>query len=256
MDKNLVLIKIGGNVLNKFSLFLSFIKDLYDKGYDFVFLHGGGNEINYWMERFGLEPKFVKGRRVTDENTLKIVEMVLSGEIQGRVISRKLKSRVKVVGLNGKSIFNCRKLFIDGIDLGYVGEVVGVEVSAIEKLLEERYIIVTTSLGIDEQGNSYNVNADSAALALGVHLKVERLIFCTDVPGIILKQNGEEVVLNKLSVEEAKRLIEIGEVFGGMIPKLESAIVAIENGVKTVQIWGGLDFSKAWNMEEGTLIYK
>jgi len=82
------------------------------------------------------------------------------------------------------------------------------------------------------------------------------LIFCTDVPGIILKQNGEEVVLNKLSVEEAKRLIEIGEVFGGMIPKLESAIVAIENGVKTVQIWGGLDFSKAWNMEEGTLIYK
>jgi len=254
--KGLILVKIGGNTLSKLSLFLSFIKTLYELGYDFVLLHGGGNEINSWMEKLGFEPKFVKGRRITDENTLKIVEMVLSGDIQGKVISEVKKAGLKVLGLNGKSIFKCEKLIIDNIDLGYVGEVVEVDVLPIRRLLEERYVVVTTSLGMDESGVSYNINADSAALALGISLKVDRLIFCTDVPGVILREDDKDKVLNKLSIEEAKKLIEEEKVFGGMIPKLESAIRAIENGVKTVQIWGGVDFSRAWNMEEGTLVYK
>lgn len=257
MDRKKVsLIKIGGNVLVKFPLFLSFIKKLWEESYNFVLLHGGGNEINYWMEKLGLEPKFVKGRRVTDKDTLKIVEMVLSGDIQGRIIAEMIREKIKVIGINGKSIFKCKKLIIDDMDLGYVGDVVNVETLPVEKLLDYNYIVVTSSIGVDEEGNSYNVNADSAALSLGIHLQVSRLIFCTDVPGIILKKGEEEIVLNKVSVNEAKELIKTGKITGGMIPKVEAAITAIERGIDIVQIWGGDNFEKAWNMNEGTVFYK
>lgn len=257
MDRKKVsLIKIGGNVLVKFPLFLSFIKKLWEESYNFVLLHGGGNEINYWMEKLGLVPKFVKGRRVTDKDTLKIVEMVLSGDIQGRIIAEMMREKIKVVGLNGKSVFKCKKLTVDNIDLGYVGDVVSVETLPIEKLLENNYIVVTSSIGVDEEGNSYNINADSAALSLGTFLHVGRLIFCTDVPGIILKEGEKETVLNRVSVNEVKRLIELGKITGGMIPKVEAAITAIENGIDIVQIWGGDNFEKAWNMDEGTIFYK
>lgn len=255
-NKKVSLIKIGGNVLNKFPLFLSFIKKLWEDNYSFVLLHGGGNEINYWMKKLGLEPKFIKGRRVTDEDTLKIVEMVLSGEIQGRIIANMRKEGIKVIGINGKSIFNCKKLIIDDIDLGYVGEVVNVETLPIEKLLENNYVVVTSSIGVDDQGNSYNINADTAALSLGISLKVNRLIFCTDVPGVILNEGGREVVLNRVSIIEAQELIKNGKVTGGMIPKVEAAVNAIEKGVDIVQIWGGEIFERAWNMEEGTIFYK
>ncbi len=253
-ERKILLIKIGGSVFDKFTLFLSFIKKLYyEENYKIVLLHGGGNEISYWMKKLGIEPKFIKGRRVTDKETLKIVEMVLSGNVQGKIIADIKREGLKVVGVNGKSIFHCKKLIIDDIDLGYVGEVTRVETLPIEKLLENSYIVVTSSLGIDEEGNSYNINADSAALSLGVSLRVNRLIFCTDVPGIIVSEDGGERVLSKVSIEEARELITTGKVTGGMIPKVEAAITAIENGVDIVQIWGGSDFEKAWNMEEGTV---
>ncbi len=256
MDKrNINLIKIGGNLLNKLPLFLKEIKNLHDKGENFVLVHGGGKEINFWMEKFGLEPKFVKGRRVTDEETLKIVEMVLSGEIQGKVLSQMKKENIRAIGINGKSIFYCKKLYIDDIDLGYVGEVINVDLEPINALLEKRYVLVISSIGVDNEGNSYNINADTAALSLGVFLKVNRLIFCTDVPGVMIEEDGKEKVVKSLNVDNALELIKDGKITGGMIPKVESSLFAIKNGVEKVQIWGGDDFSKVWNYEEGTLFY-
>jgi len=249
------LIKIGGNILNKLPLFLSHIKALYEDGNNFIIIHGGGNEVSYWMKRLGAEPKFIRGRRITDESTLKIVEMVLSGEIQGRIISEMKRFGLNTIGINGKSIFYCKKLVFEEADLGFVGEVTDVEKEPILILLEKCYIPVISSIGVDRDGNTYNINADSAALALGISIPVERIIFCTDVPGIMVKRNGKDTLLPKTSTEEGKRLVESGEVSEGMIPKLESAISAIENGVKFVQIWGGDDFTKVWNFEEGTLFY-
>ena len=215
-----------------------------------VVVHGGGPEINKAMEKMGKKPEFVHGLRVTDEETLDIVEMVLAGKINGDIVSKLSKFGGKAVGLSGKSgriILAKKKLKkiktekgeeIE-VDLGRVGETVEVNTELLEILINNGYIPVVSPIGLDEKGNAYNLNADTVAGDIAGALKAEKLILITDVDGIMDDINNPETLHRKLTVSELKEMIEDGRIKGGMIPKAESALYALEHGVKSVHIING-----------------
>jgi len=212
-----------------------------------VVVHGGGPEINKAMEKMGKKPEFVHGLRVTDEETLDIVEMVLAGKINGDIVS---KFGGKAVGLSGKSgriILAKKKLKkiktekgeeIE-VDLGRVGETVEVNTELLEILINNGYIPVVSPIGLDEKGEAYNLNADTVAGDIAGALKAEKLILITDVDGIMDDINNPETLHRKLTASELKEMIEDGRIKGGMIPKAESALYALEHGVKSVHIING-----------------
>ena len=215
-----------------------------------VVVHGGGPEINKAMEKMGKKPEFVHGLRVTDEETLDIVEMVLAGKINGDIVSKLSKFGGKAVGLSGKSgriILAKKKLKkiktekgeeIE-VDLGRVGETVEVNTELLEILINNGYIPVVSPIGLDEKGNAYNLNADTVAGDIAGALKAEKLILITDVDGIMDDINNPETLHRKLTASELKEMIEDGRIKGGMIPKAESALYALEHGVKSVHIING-----------------
>ena len=215
-----------------------------------VVVHGGGPEINKAMEKMGKKPEFVHGLRVTDEETLDIVEMVLAGKINGDIVSKLSKYGGKAVGLSGKSgriILAKKKLKkiktekgeeIE-VDLGRVGETVEVNTELLEILINNSYIPVVSPIGLDEKGNAYNLNADTVAGDIAGALKAEKLILITDVDGIMDDINNPETLHRKLTASELKDMIEDGRIKGGMIPKAESALYALEHGVKSVHIING-----------------
>ena len=215
-----------------------------------VVVHGGGPEINKAMEKMGKKPEFVHGLRVTDEETLDIVEMVLAGKINGDIVSKLSKFGGKAVGLSGKSgriILAKKKLKkiktekgeeIE-VDLGRVGETVEVNTELLEILINNSYIPVVSPIGLDEMGEAYNLNADTVAGDIAGALKAEKLILITDVDGIMDDINNPETLHRKLTASELKEMIEDGRIKGGMIPKAESALYALEHGVKSVHIING-----------------
>ncbi|MEO2117207.1 MAG: acetylglutamate kinase [Methanocaldococcus sp.] len=215
-----------------------------------VVVHGGGPEINKAMEKMGKKPEFVHGLRVTDEETLDIVEMVLAGKINGDIVSKLSKFGGKAVGLSGKSgriILAKKKLKkiktekgeeIE-VDLGRVGETVEVNTELLEILINNGYIPVVSPIGLDEKGEAYNLNADTVAGDIAGALKAEKLILITDVDGIMDDINNPETLHRKLTASELKEMIEDGRIKGGMIPKAESALYALEHGVKSVHIING-----------------
>ncbi|ENN96291.1 acetylglutamate kinase [Methanocaldococcus villosus KIN24-T80] len=215
-----------------------------------VIVHGGGPEINRAMEKFGKKPEFIHGLRVTDEETLNIVEMVLTGKINGEIVSRIFKFGGKAVGLSGKSgriiLAKKKRKFIekDGkkveVDLGRVGETVEINTELLDILINNNYIPVISPIGIDEKGDAYNLNADTVAGDIASALKAEKLILITDVDGIMEDINDPSTVYKKLTVSDVKRLLKEGKIKGGMIPKVECAIKALESGgVKSVHIING-----------------
>lgn len=198
----------------------------------------------------GKKPEFVHGLRVTDEETLDIVEMVLAGKINGDIVSKLSKFGGKAVGLSGKSgriILAKKKLKkiktekgeeIE-VDLGRVGETVEVNTELLEILINNGYIPVVSPIGLDEKGEAYNLNADTVAGDIAGALKAEKLILITDVDGIMDDINNPETLHRKLTASELKEMIEDGRIKGGMIPKAESALYALEHGVKSVHIING-----------------
>ncbi|ADG13645.1 acetylglutamate kinase [Methanocaldococcus infernus] len=214
-----------------------------------VIVHGGGPEINKAMEKMGKKPEFVHGLRVTDDETLDIVEMVLTGKINGEIVSKITKYGGKAVGLSGKSgriivaKKKIKKIKTDKgeieIDLGKVGETVEVNTELLEILINNNYIPVISPIGLDVNGEAYNMNADTVAGDIASALKAEKLIMITDVDGIMEDVNRPETLYKKLTVDELKELLDKGKIKGGMIPKAESAIYAIESGVKSVHIING-----------------
>ena len=203
-----------------------------------VLVHGGGPEISEMLKRVGKESVFVDGLRVTDKETAEIVQMVLAGKIN--------KHLVNILGEFGGSAIG-----ISGIDahlieaevkderLGFVGEVTKVNVQPILDLLEKDYIPVVSTVGCDNEGNAYNINADTAASFIAGALKAERLITMTDIPGILRDVNDPNSLIKKVSTQEARQLFEEGIVSGGMIPKVQCCIDAIEMGVNKVTILDG-----------------
>jgi acetylglutamate kinase len=237
-----IVIKYGGHAMIDPELEEMVLKDIILMklvGMNPVIVHGGGPAINEWLERINLQAKFVNGLRVTDTATMEVVEMVLAGKINKGIISLINSFGGKAIGLCGKDgrlIEAERKQFTE--DLGLVGEVVRINPEIIETLTREGYIPVVAPIGAGPRGETLNINADYVAGAIGGALQAHKMVLLTDVEGIYLG-DGPETLVSRLSQNEINRLITEGIIKGGMIPKVESCLSALKNGVENVHIIDG-----------------
>jgi len=245
-------IKYGGNAMVDEELKKAVILDvilLKYVGLNPVLVHGGGPEIDKMMNRLGKKPTFVSGLRVTDEETMEIAQMVLVGLINQEIVSLINKFGGKSIGLSGKDgnlIIAKRRKGIDlsgptpkEVDLGFVGEVEAVNTEVIRLLSDEGYIPVVSSVGVGLDGESYNINADSVAGHLAAALKADKLIMLTDVKGIFEDPKDPNTLISTLQIDRARKMIEEGRIEGGMIPKVEACIKALEAGVARTHIIDG-----------------
>ncbi len=240
-------IKYGGSIMRDELLKRKLIEDitlLKLVGINPVIVHGGGPAINEMLKRLNVESKFVNGLRVTDRETMEIVEMVLGGSINKEIVDMINQQRGRAVGISGKDgglIKARKKRFADSdIDLGFVGEVESIDPAIVENLIANDYIPVIAPIGSDEEGNTYNINADTVAGKLAIALKAEKLIYLTDVDGIRLDPDDEQSRASVLSISEIKELIDAGRIKGGMLPKVESCMEAVSKGVVRTHILSGL----------------
>ena len=236
-----VVVKYGGNAMINEELKKQVMEDivlLWLIGIKIVLVHGGGPEINELMDRLGKVPQFVEGLRVTDEETIDIVEMVLAGKVNKTLVSLLTKYGGSAVGLSGVDdcMIECE---VKDERLGFVGRVKRINTTPIEDLLSHGYIPVISTVGCDRQGNIYNINGDTAAADIAGALGAERLIMMTDVAGILRDAKDPSTLIAELTVDEAMGLYEEGVVSGGMIPKVDCCIHAISEGVKNVVIMDG-----------------
>ena len=244
-----ILIKYGGHAMVDDEAKSSTARDtvlLKYVGMKPLIVHGGGPEISRSMDKLGKEPKFIKGLRVTDEETMEIIEMVLVGKISNEIVSELIQHDGQAISLSGKDsslIFahkkGASKIDEEIVDLGLVGEVDCVNTDLLEMFIENDYIPVISPVGIDEDGNSLNLNADTAAGEVASAIDAEKLIILTDVPGVLRDPNDPDSLIQKIRISEVPKLIEDGVISGGMIPKIETCVKAIENGVKSCHIIDG-----------------
>ena len=238
-----IVIKYGGNAMNDEGTVRTIMQDvaaLKVVGVKPILVHGGGPEINSMLSRVHIEPQFSGGLRVTDEKTMEIVQMVLAGKINKNVVSLLNTLGVKAVGLCGKDagLIKVKKYCPGGADIGFVGEIVSINDKLLDALTAD-YIPVISSIGADEQGVGYNVNADTAAGAIGGAVGAEKLIFLTYIDGIRRKENDPSTLISHITTEEIEKMIASGAIKGGMIPKVRGCIDAIRHGIKSVQIVNG-----------------
>lgn len=242
-NKKIIIVKYGGSAMVDENLKRKVIEDvvlLKLVGFKPIIVHGGGKEISKWVDKVGMETNFVNGLRVTDEATMEIAEMVLN-KVNKSLVSLIEQLGVKAVGISGKDggTITVDKKYSDGKDIGFVGEVKNVNPSLIETLLENDFIPVICPIGVDNEFNSYNINADDAACAIATAVNAEKLAFLTDIEGVYKDYNDKETLISELSIEEAHELIGGGTIGGGMLPKLNNCIDAIESGVSRVHILDG-----------------
>lgn len=238
-----VVVKYGGSAMLDEGLEESVIQDvalLKLVGMKPIIVHGGGKEISSWLERVGKEAEFCNGLRVTDGETMEIAEMVLS-VVNKKLVQMLEKVGVKAVGISGKDggMLKVDKKLADGEDIGYVGSIKEVDPSVLNTLIESEFIPVVAPIGIDDSFKTYNINADDAASAIAKEVKAEKLVFLTDTDGVYENTKDIDSVIPMLSTIEAKRLIESGQIKGGMIPKILNCVTAIEEGVRRVHILDG-----------------
>ncbi len=242
-NRKIIVVKYGGSAMTSENLRENVIKDvtlLKLVGFKPVIVHGGGKEISRWVGKVGMEPNFVNGLRVTDEETMEVAEMVLNKVNKG-LVQLVQSLGVNAVGVSGKDggLLKVKKKYSDGKDIGYVGEVVSVDPTLIEDLLEKDFLPVVCPVGMDDNFDTYNVNADDAACAVAKALKAEKLAFLTDIKGIYKDINDENSFISRLSGKEAEELLNSGFIGGGMIPKLGNCIDAVNGGVNSVIILDG-----------------
>lgn len=206
-----------------------------------VIVHGGGPDINAFLEQMNIESKFINGLRVTDEKTMEIVEMVLSGKLNKHIVTEIETQGVKAVGISGKDggIIKAKKIEKDGIDYGCVGDIVSVDPTLVQSLINNEFIPVIAPIGKDKNGTTYNINADYAAVAIAGALKAEKLVFLTDVEGVMRDINDPNSIMSFISSKKIQKLIEDGTISGGMIPKVECCMEGIRKGVNNVHILDG-----------------
>lgn len=239
-----VVVKYGGNAMTNDVLKESVMKDivlLRYVGMQPVLVHGGGPDITEMMAKMGKEPAFVGGLRVTDAETMEIVEMALSGKTNKGLVSILNRQGGKAVGLSGKdgNLLVARKKMPGGKDIGFVGDVTEINPGIIESLIEADYIPVICSVAAGEQGETFNINADHAAGAIAAKLGACKLLMLTDVEGVYRDFSDKSSLISTLPIDEAKALIASGVIDKGMIPKIESCITAIEGGVDKAHIING-----------------
>jgi len=228
----IVVIKYGGAAMIQETFKKSFAEDLVllqSLGLQPVVVHGGGPEVTKTIKQYGLESDFIDGLRVTDGMSLKISEMVLSGTINKEIVANLNEKGGKGVGLSGKDgcMIKAKKLEHPKRDLGYVGEIESINPDLIFTLIENHYIPVISPIGMGSNGGSYNINADTVAAHIGVALKAQKIIFLTDVMGIM----KDEQLISKININEAEELIESGVISGGMVPKVRGMLYSLKNGV-------------------------
>jgi acetylglutamate kinase len=248
-----VVIKCGGSVLDELTpSFFASLAELERKGYSLVFVHGGGPDIDEMLNQLNVKPQFTNGLRKTDEQTLKVVEMILSGQTNRKLVAMLQQNQFSSFGINGSDGDCLVATYINLKELGYVGEISEVNTKLIEYIVEGNYIPVITPIAMTATGEKLNVNADYAAAAVAKALGAEQCLFVTNVDGVII----EGTIATELSNQEVDTYIELGEISGGMIPKVQSAIKAVEKGVESVMIVSGKKpfFENGkWN---GTRIYR
>ncbi|WP_448596230.1 acetylglutamate kinase [Thermoleptolyngbya sp.] len=237
-----VVVKYGGAAMKDSSLKETVIRDivfLSCVGLRPVVVHGGGPEINTWLDKLGIEPQFKNGLRVTDAATMDVVEMVLVGRVNKELVALVNQAGGSAVGLCGKdaNLIKARPQGEEGI--GFVGEVQSTDTKLIEALVREGYIPIVSSVAADDQGQAYNINADTVAGELAAALGAEKLILMTDTPGILKNYHDLSTLIPRLDIQEARRLIESGVVSGGMIPKVNCCVRSLAQGVKAAHIIDG-----------------
>ncbi len=241
-SQKIVVIKYGGAAMVQEEAKVSFAKDivlLRSLGMLPVIVHGGGPEVTAAIKQYGLETNFIDGLRVTDLPSLKISEMVLSGTINKEIVTNINIQGGHGVGLSGKDgrLIQAKKLTHPGTDLGYVGEIEQINPELILTLLDKKYIPVISPIGMGTDGNTYNINADTVASHIGVALKAHKIIFLTDVLGIL----KEGQLISEVNRKETLDLIDQGVIAGGMVPKVKGMLYSLENGVKSAHIISGMD---------------
>ena len=242
-DKTIV-IKYGGSALINPEIKETIIKDIALMkfvGFKPVVVHGGGKDINKALERVGIEPQFKDGLRVTDEETMEVVQEVLVGKVNKSLVTELCLQGINAVGVCGKDsgFMKVKKATPNGLDLGLVGEVTEVDTTLINTLLDNDFVPVISTVGVDEEGNSYNVNADYAAVAVAGALNAEKLVFITDVAGVMRDVNDPNSVISTTNTAEINELIADGTIAGGMIPKVQCCLAGVNAGVKNVHILDG-----------------
>lgn len=242
-DKN-VLIKLGGSVMEDFSLLQNIIDDIAlmkTLGARVILVHGGGKRISAELKNRGIETTFINGYRVTNKDSVDTIEMVLSANVNKNIVQALRNDNINAIGISGKdaNLITAKKKIIPEGDIGFAGEITKVDPSIITLLLDNGYLPVISPVSCDITGQTLNVNADDAALAIAEGLKVDTLVFITDVDGILLDVHNDKTVINYIDSEKAEDLITKGFIGGGMLPKLKSCVESIKNGVSEVVILNG-----------------
>ncbi len=240
-NSKVVVIKYGGNAMINEELKLQVMEDivlLWLIGVKVVLVHGGGPEISEMMNKLGKKAEFVNGLRVTDKETVDIVQMVLAGKVNKTLVNLLEKKGGKAMGISGMDGMLIEAKIKDEA-LGYVGDITKIHIKPVEDLLEKGYIPVISTLGCDRDGNAYNINGDTAAAYIAGAINAERLIMMTDIAGILRDKNDPSTLIPDVTVSEAEQLKKDGVVSGGMIPKVDCCIEAINKGVKNVVIMDG-----------------
>ena len=242
-NRKVIVVKYGGSAMVDEELKKRVIQDvtlLKLVGFKPIIVHGGGKDISRMVERVGMTPQFVNGLRVTDAETMEIVEMVLNRVNKG-LVQLVESLGVRAIGISGKDggLLQVDKKYSDGKDIGFVGQVKKVNAEILWDLLEKDFLPVICTVGMDDEFQSYNINADDAACAIAQAMEAEKLAFLTDIEGVYKDPKDPETLISELTVTEAKALITDGYIGGGMLPKLQNCIDAIESGVSRVHILDG-----------------
>ena len=242
-NRKVIVVKYGGSAMVDENLKKRVIEDvtlLKLVGFKPIIVHGGGKEISRWVSKVGMEPKFINGLRVTDEPTMELAEMVL-GKVNKELVQMVESLGVRAIGLSGKDggLLNVTKKYSNGEDIGYVGEIQKVNADILWDLLDKDFLPIVCPIGLDDSFHTYNINADDAACAIARAMNAEKLAFLTDIEGVYKDPNDPSTLISELQISEAKEFIEKGYIGGGMLPKLNNCIDAIENGVSRVHILDG-----------------
>ena len=242
-SKKIIVVKYGGSAMIDEELKKQVIQDvtlLKLVGFKPIIVHGGGKEISKWVEKNGIVPEFINGLRKTDEATMEIAEMVLN-KVNKSLVQNVQSLGVDAVGVSGKDggLLKVQKKLSDGQDIGFVGEITEVNPKIIMDLLDNDFLPIVCPIGMDDNFQTYNVNADDAACAIAKAVQAAKLAFLTDIEGVYKDKDDPDTLISELTVEEAKDLIGDGYIGGGMLPKLNNCIEAIEQGVSRVHILDG-----------------
>ena len=242
-NRKIIVVKYGGSAMVDEELKARVIQDvtlLKLVGFKPIIVHGGGKEISRWVGKVGMKPEFKNGLRVTDEATMELAEMVL-GKVNKSLVQLVESLGVRAIGISGKDgrLLSVKKKYANGADIGFVGDVTNVNADILYDLLEKDFLPIICPVGLDDDNNTYNINADDAACAIAKAMKAEKLAFLTDIEGVYKDPQDPSTLISELTVSEAHKLVGDGYIGGGMLPKINNCIEAIESGVSRVHILDG-----------------